>query len=139
MRLAHPELIVDFLVPEVGRGTDRPYPVPALGIKAQPLRFLSMLLGDTMTLESHGVTVRVPRPSTFGLHKLIVSGRRATAEKKEKDRRQALEVLRACMKEGDSGQIRKQYDALPRGWRKTVLDSLKRAEAPDVLAVLTTP
>jgi hypothetical protein len=39
--LSHPELIIDFLVAERGRGSDKPYLVKPLGIKAQPLRFMS--------------------------------------------------------------------------------------------------
>ena len=32
MRLNHPELILEFLVPEQGRGSDKPYPLPQLQI-----------------------------------------------------------------------------------------------------------
>ncbi|KAF0145983.1 MAG: hypothetical protein FD156_351 [Nitrospirae bacterium] len=39
MKLMHPELIVEFLVPEKGKGSDKPYPLPQLGMNAQPLRF----------------------------------------------------------------------------------------------------
>ena len=35
MRLEHPELIVEFLVPEKGRGSNKPYPLPQLGLNAQ--------------------------------------------------------------------------------------------------------
>ena len=31
IRLEHPELIVEFLVPEKGRGTDKPYALPQVG------------------------------------------------------------------------------------------------------------
>jgi len=95
VRLSHPELIIDFLVAERGRGTDKPYPVKALGIKAQPLRFVSFLSDDTVEVRSRGLILILPHPVNFGLQKLIVSGRRADRDKGAKDRLQAIEVLRA--------------------------------------------
>ena len=56
MRLEHPELIVEFLVPEKGKGTDKPYPLPSFGINAQTLRFLDFLAGHTIL-----VTINVSR------------------------------------------------------------------------------
>ena len=43
MKLTHPDLIIEFLVPDKGKGLDKPYPVPRLGINAQTLRFLDLL------------------------------------------------------------------------------------------------
>ena len=48
IRLEHPELIVEFLVPEKGRGTDKPYALPQLGLNAQSLRFLEFLAQNTI-------------------------------------------------------------------------------------------
>ena len=44
IRLEHPQLIVEFLVPERGRGSDKPYTLSQLGINAQAIRFLEFLL-----------------------------------------------------------------------------------------------
>jgi len=44
MRLQHPEMVIDFLVPEKGKGTDVSFPIKDLGINATPLRFLNLLL-----------------------------------------------------------------------------------------------
>jgi hypothetical protein len=46
IRFQHPELIVEFLVPERGRGNDGPFEIPALGINAQPLRYLDLIDED---------------------------------------------------------------------------------------------
>jgi len=37
VKLIHPELIIEFLVPEIGRGTSKPYPLPELAMNAQRL------------------------------------------------------------------------------------------------------
>ncbi|MCX5698331.1 MAG: GSU2403 family nucleotidyltransferase fold protein [Candidatus Omnitrophica bacterium] len=39
IRLEHPDPAIEFLVPEKGRGSDKPFPVKELSINAQPLRY----------------------------------------------------------------------------------------------------
>lgn len=39
MRLIHPEFFIEFLVPERGKGIDRAFPLPHLGLNAQALRY----------------------------------------------------------------------------------------------------
>jgi hypothetical protein len=84
IRLEHPQLIVEFLVPETGRGSDKPYALPKLGINAQSLRFLEFLAQNTITSTAGSVTVTLPHPAHFALHKLLVMTRRRTPAKKQK-------------------------------------------------------
>jgi hypothetical protein len=136
VRLSHPELIIDFLVAERGKGTDKPYPVKALGVKAQPLRFVGFLAEDTIEVKSRGLTLTMPHPVNFGLQKLIISGRRASKDKRAKDLLQAIEVLRVVVERGEGEEIRRKYRKLPAGWRKSILDALKTADADDLKALL---
>jgi len=82
IRLNHPELIIEFLVPERGKGRDSPYPLPELGINAQALRFLDFLVENTIELEFENLKLKLPHPAAFGLHKLIISSRRIKEEKR---------------------------------------------------------
>jgi len=50
LRFMHPDLIVEFLVPEHGRGTDEPVRLPQLNVNAQALRFLDMLAERTVSV-----------------------------------------------------------------------------------------
>ena len=93
VRLIHPELIIEFLVPEMGRGTSKPYPLPELGMNAQRLRLLDLLERDTIIVEVSGLAVNLPHPVNFGLHKIMVSSRRTNVDKKAKDIQAGLEVL----------------------------------------------
>jgi len=92
------ELRVDLLTPH-DRGPQRgPIGIPRLNVAATPLRFLGYLMEDafaTAALDGGATLVRVPDPSRFALHKLLVSARRSVAEqtKANKDRMQAAEVL----------------------------------------------
>lgn len=136
IRLSHPDLLIDFLVPEKGRGSDEPFPVKALGVNAQPIRFLNLLLGKKIRVRVGGIDVTMPHPIDFSLQKLIISNRRRTPEKKEKDRRQAVEALRAVVRRGEEAEIRKSFDSQPPKWRKAVVDALASADADDLSSLL---
>lgn len=94
MKLVHPAITIEFLIPEKGRGAEGPIALKNNKIIAQPLRFLSLLEEELMTVEYRGMTVNVPSPAHFAFHKLIISQRRwRRKEKPPRDIRQALEVL----------------------------------------------
>lgn len=135
--LSHPELIIDFLVAERGRGAEKPYFVKSLGVKAQPLRFMSLLSDDTIKVRSGGLDLVLPHPINYAFQKLIISGRRAYEEKAVKDRLQAVEVPREVVSRGDGGKARAKFHKLPAGWRKAVLAGLKAAQADDLSVLLT--
>ena len=134
--LCLPELIIDFLVAERGRGSGKPYAVQALGIQAQPLRFVGLLSDDTLVLNSNGMDLVLPHPINFALQKLIISNRRKTKEKQAKDRLQAAEVLREIIRGGEAAKARAKYASLPVGWRKAVSQSLQAMGAEDIQAAL---
>ena len=50
IKISHPELIIEFFVPERGRGSDKPYSLPQLGLNAQPLRFLDLLADNSIRI-----------------------------------------------------------------------------------------
>gem|GEM_PF-227660 len=137
MRLEHPELMIEFLVPERGRGTDKPYLLPHLGVNAQALRFLDFLVQNTMVIESEGLHIRVPHPAAFGLHKLIIYKRRKTEEKLLKERKEALDVLEALIKNGESNKIKAMFNDMPVKWRKKVLNTLEESDNKSVIPKLS--
>ena len=81
IKLDHPDLILEFLVPEKGKGIDRPFPLPKLGVNAVALRFLSFLSGNTIKVKIENFYVTLPHPVNFALHKLIIFQRRLKEEK----------------------------------------------------------
>ncbi len=125
MKLMHPELIIEFLVPERGRGLDRPYPLPQLGMNAQPLRYLDYLASNTICIETEGLRIRLPHPAAFALHKLIISTRRQIKAKALKEKREALSVLTALVNENKSSEIRQFFNKMPKRWQKKVIEVLK--------------
>ena len=68
VKLDHPDLLLEFLVPEKGRGTDKPVRLPKLGMNAVALRFLSFLSAKTIKVKVEDFYVTLPHPVNFALH-----------------------------------------------------------------------
>ena len=123
--------IVD-LVTSYGRGRKSPVLVESLGCAAIPLTFQEYAVGDsiqTVALYGSGVLVRVPAPLRFAVHKMLVAQRRKSTEagKKQKDLKQALELIDIYLKI-DEGALQSELDdARNRGkaWQTAINASLK--------------
>lgn len=125
MFFAHPELRLEFLIPERGKGGLDYRLVKPLGVRAVPLRYLDMLLKDPIKLKEGGVEVRVPKPLNYCLHKLIIAQRRTEEEKREKDVLHATYVLEILTPKG----FRHEIDGLAPKWRRAAEQSLAFAHA----------
>ena len=136
IRLIHPDLIIEFLVPQKGKGRDTPYPLPELGINAQALRFLEFLIENTIKLEFDNLKLNLPHPAAFGLHKLIVSSRRMKEEKKNKERLEAKRILQFLIKKGEGEKIRNLFETMPRRWRTKVFNALEKDEDKNIIDIL---
>ena len=138
IRLEHPQLIVEFLVPERGRGSDKPYSLPQLGLNAQALRFVEFLSQDTITSKVGSIKVSLPHPANFALHKLLVMGRRPKAEKQAKDKNAAIKILNALIDSEQSNTIRHAFQAMPKRWQGMVKKQLTDITEMEILEVLET-
>jgi hypothetical protein len=125
---------VDLLVPSKDK-TFATVAVPELGAHASAMPYLAYLLGESYMgtlLSRHGaVSVRVPDPARFAIHKILVSRLRTNMfVKSQKDVQQAC-VLLAMLGEHRSGDIELACEALPRSARPMI-----RRALPDVRRVL---
>ncbi len=126
--------------------SDQPAKMPALGgASAEPLRFMDFLLRDpvrTVLLHSAGISVVVPDPSRFAIHKLIVAGRRKDdtggRAKKAKDLRQAGMLFEALQETRDGANLadtlREAWDRGP-SWRSALtagVDAVDKQYQPAV-------
>jgi hypothetical protein len=136
IKLEHPDLLIEFLSPEKGRGMDEPVNIPRLGVNATALRYLNFLVENTIKVDVEGFTVCLPHPVNFALHKLIIFQRRIKKEKADKDREAATMLLRALIKKGDGKRIKSVFDSIPTLWRKSVLKGLQNVEDRDILRIL---
>lgn len=129
----HPDLILEFLVPARGRETGKPVPVPGLGINAQALRFMDALARNPICVKFRGVSVRVPHPADFALHKLLIAPRRKEAGKAEKDRGQAVALLRALKEMGQLALVKGAFVEMPKSWQATIRKELAALGEGDLM------
>jgi hypothetical protein len=136
IRLEHPQLAIEFLVPEKGKGSNKPYPLSQLGLNAQALRFLSFLTQKTIHIKVEDILVTLPHPAIFSLHKLIVFQRREKKDKINKDKQAAIEILKALINKGESSVIKNIFKTVPLKWQKRIIVGLKTMEEHDILGAL---
>lgn len=128
---------VEFLT--TNRGSDdytgKPSPMPALGgASAENLRFLDFLIYEpvrTVLLHREGVSVNIPAPERYAIHKLIVASRRRTdalgRAKRDKDLVQASLLCEALVETRQSYLLADAYrEAWTRGeaWQQAILSGL---------------
>ena len=126
-------LTIEFLVPEVGRGSAGPMKIKGLNITAQPLRFLNMLTEDPLIVQYEGMRIKVPDPVAYAFHKLIISGRRIKKEKKTKDYDTAIDLMRFLKKQGMDRNITSYFNSLPKSWQKKISSILESADNLELL------
>ena len=137
MKLDHPDLILEFLTPERGKGRETPCPVPALHVNATALRFLNFLSENTIRIKVENFTVQLPHPANFGLHKLIVSPRRPRAEKAVKDREAAIIVLKTLIKNKQERSVKNVFYSMPRKWQGQVIKTLEVTDEAELLKLVS--
>lgn len=69
----HPDLKLEFLSPERGKGGLDARAIKPLGVRAVTLRFMDMLLKDSIFVDEGRIRVRVPKPLNFCLHKFVIA------------------------------------------------------------------
>jgi len=138
IRLEHPLLIVEFLVPEKGPTSDKPYALPQLGVNAQALRFLEFLSQNTIKSKIGPVTLTLPHPANFALHKLLIISRRTKAEKKTKDKEAAIRILNALIDTGQTDIIKNTFRTMHKKWQTTVKKQLTDITEKNILNILET-
>lgn len=136
IRLEHPELIIEFLVPEKGKGLDKPYPLPQLGLNAQALRFLNFLTPNTIHIKVEGIPLTLPHPAIFSLHKLIIFQRRTNSEKMSKDKESAIKILKALIENNEQDTIKNIFNTIPQKWQKKIIKGLVETKEKEILEIL---
>lgn len=120
---------VEFLTRE-RRDTAKPQrDVKEIAVTPQGLRFMEILFVEPMVLKvGKGIRAKVPAPSAFLLHKLIIATRSGRRNKKEKDIRQAIYTAKFVLAEkSETAKLRQLWGGLPRKWKAKVKRSLDQA------------
>lgn len=122
--LYNPEIKIEFVTVEKGKGFDNAVEIKALGIKATPLRYMEMLFEDPIVINDHGIDIKIPKPVKFCFHKLLVAAKRKKIYKKIKDIEQAIRVSEII----SEMELKTEFNHLPKKWRVDIIKILKNAE-----------
>ena len=136
IKLQHPDLTVEFLVPERGRGTDKPYRIPQLGINAVALRFLDFLAANTIVINFDKLKIIVPHPAAYVLHKFIIFKRRKKIDKHDRDIEGALRVFHELIRNKEHTTIRYIFKKMHKKWRLAILKNLKSIGELEIVDIL---
>jgi len=134
--LRHPDLSIEFLVPERGGGSEKPFYIPQLSINAQPLRYLDYLTENAITVNAEGLKLHLPHPAAFALHKFIIFKRRVKPEKHDRDLEGALRVFHELLRNDQEETIRLMYGRMHKKWQSQVIRNLKTAEELEIIKIL---
>ncbi|WP_315860919.1 GSU2403 family nucleotidyltransferase fold protein [Rhizobium leguminosarum] len=118
--------------------SDKPANMPALGgASAEPLRFMDFLIRDpvrSILLYGAGISVVIPDPFRYAVHKLIVAGRRQNdaggQAKRDKDLRQAGMLFDALPVSGHGPSL---ADAVEEAWNRGPAWKLAISEAAETM------
>ena len=135
-KISHPDLTVEFLVPERGQSRDLPRYVPQLSINAIPLRFLDFLANNTVSINAEGQRIIVPHPAAYALHKCVICKRRRSSDKHDRDMEGAVRVFHALLRDDDTDSIKRIFKKIPIKWQATVITNLKSVDETGVIDIL---
>ena len=127
-RFTHPDLKFEFLTDPGSKPDEQIYKFKQLGVTAQELRYMSIPLSHKLTITYEDLTLTIPEPEAFTLHKLVVCCLRKKAEKAVKDTETARGML--MFFEGKPHHVKRIveiYESFPKGWKKRVDDGLKKS------------
>ncbi len=128
MIFIHEDFKFEFITDAGAKSDESIYDFKNLNLNAQELRFMSIPLTYNYVQSFKDISVRLPEPEAFALHKLIVSGRRSNPIKKIKD----IETVRGLFEYFETkpehiSRLLQIYNEFIPGWKKKVDSALKEA------------
>jgi len=99
------------------------------------LRFLDFLAQNTIQTKVEGISITMPHPANFALHKLIILQRKRDPEKVLKDKESAIKILKALIEKGEQDFIRDIFSSMPQKWQKKVEKGIEKFAEKEILGV----
>ena len=136
VKYVHPDLEIQFLTPALGRAKDTPYEIKQLNINAESLTYMKMLQDYKFSMTHNGLTLWLPEPEAYTLHKILISFKRKDPAKKEKDLMAAKSIGELCLDYETRGErLKIIYAQLPKKWQRTISGVLKEL-SPEIFSFL---
>jgi len=137
IKFVHPDLEIQFITPALGRGKDKPYEIKQFNINAEGLRYLTLLRDHKFQMTHEGITLWLPEPGAYILHKILVSQKRKSTTKRDKDLTAAGNLAELCLRyDNYRKRLQSIFGDMPMKWQKLVLDILNQLSS-EVYAFLS--
>jgi hypothetical protein len=133
-KLLHPDLLVEFIVHEKGKGVDNnPVLLPFLNMNAPALRFMDVLYDNMLTVTYEGMKVKIAHPAALAFHYLIINKRRKNKEKAEKNFEHAVAILNLIIEKGRMNEIKEIFNKLHKNRHKEIIEILRQKGQSELL------
>lgn len=127
VKYVHPDLEIQFLTPALGRVKRTPYEIKKLNINAEGLSYIKMLQDYKFAFTHSDLTIWLPEPEAYVLHKILISQKRKNLVKREKDLMAAKSIGEFFLDfEFRKVRLETIFFNMPKKWQKTVLSELKQ-------------
>ncbi len=127
VKYVHPDLEIQFLTPALGRAKDTPCEIKQLNINAESLAYMKMLQDHKFSMTHDGITLWLPQPEAYALHKILISPKRKDPAKREKDLMAAKSIGELCLAyETRRQRLMAIYADLPKKWQRTISGVLEQ-------------
>lgn len=137
VKYVHPDLEIQFLTPALGRAKDTPCEIKQLNINAESLTYMKMLQDHKFSMTHDGITLWLPQPEAYALHKILISPKRKDPAKKQKDLMAAKSIGELCLAyETRRQRLMAIYADLPKKWQRTISGVLEQL-SPAMYSFLT--
>ena len=135
-KFIHPDLEIEFIIPELGKGIEKTFWVKELKITAQPLRYLYLLQDFRLLVQYKNVTLCVPEPAAFTLMKFLITIKRKDHRKIEKDISTAKQLSHFLLTIPEQKtMLNIVYQKMPNSWYKKLHPILEK-HCPELLNFL---
>jgi hypothetical protein len=126
MKFIHEDFKFEFLTNAGAKPEEKVYSFKNLNINVQELHFMNIPLTYNLIIPFRDISLRIPEPEAFALHKLIICQRRRNPLKKEKDTATARGMFEfIATQEKRIKRLHEILNGFPRGWKKKVDEALK--------------
>ncbi len=135
-KFVHPDLEIEFLIPEIGRSRNKAVLISELKVTAQPLRYLYFIQNHILTINYNDIKIRVPEPTVFVLFKFLLTIKRKDSNKVRKDLMTAVKLTDFLLTKPDQVEkFRDIYSKMPKPWQKK-LDKIIKDNSSDLYDIL---
>ena len=135
-KFVHPDLEIEFLIPEIGRSKNKAVLIRELKVTAQPLRYLYFIQNHILTINYNDIKIRVPEPTVFALFKFLLTIKRKDSDKIRKDLMTAVELTDFLLTKPDQVEkFRDIYSKMHKSWQRK-LDKIIKDNNSDLYDIL---